>query len=304
MSLFLRLVASELIKLRRSGALRLVWLLPVFFIALEFTFFERPVLSVSSGSAQLSDSFNYIQIKMVGLVWAGLFHPLMVAMLPALVFRPEHRFSLWRHLQAMPVPRRSIHIAKILIVFVLCAASLGIVGFGLWLERMLLAWVNPALAFPFHFYPMVALMGWLFLGSVPVVAIYIWVSDRINSLAVPVVFGLIGVLLNISLSGAEVPQAWKRDLIPWVLPYSCAQSAIDHHTPRQSAHLAGKMFQEEPNVLRLPSGRKIKTRQNIPDEVLFPPPPPTPKRTLALFSLVLGAILIGTGLFDSARNRL
>jgi hypothetical protein len=163
---------------------------------------------------------------------------------------------------------------------------------------------NPLLRFPFHGVEMMKVLGWLWLGSLPLLALYLWVSDRINSLAVPIVFGLIGLILTISLSGADVPKPWKRDLIPWVLPYFCAQEAIHHYTPHQTVHEAGKLFQEEPDVLRLPNGKKVKTWQNVPDDVLFPPAPPTSGRVLGLFSLVAGVLLLGLGVVDSGRNRI
>lgn len=119
----------------------------------------------------------------------------------------------------------------------------------------------------------------------------------------PVVFGLLGLLLSIALTGQELDRPWRRDLNPWILPYAAAERAIHTGPGQQEAHTAGKPFQPEPNVLRLPSGRKIRTRQNIPDELLFPPPPPTPAWLLATFSAGAGLALLGLGWLDAGRER-
>jgi hypothetical protein len=303
MGTFFRLTAAELLKLRRSMALRMVWLLPLLFLALEFLVFEQSALSRRALSPEFSTNYDTLQLQLAATLWGGTFHPLLIAVLPALLFRPEHRFKVWRHLHSMPVPRRGIFLAKALVLALLCAGSLALVGALLWAERRLIAGFNPLLAFPFHGLDMVKVLGWLWLGSLPLLALYLWVSDRINSLAVPVVFGLLGMILVISLSGADVPQPWKRDLNPWMLPYMSAQEAIHHDTFRQTVHEAGKLFQEEPNVIRLPNGKKIKTWQNVPDDVLFPPAAPTPAWVMGIFSLAAGAALLGLGAIDAGRDR-
>ncbi len=303
MRTFFRLFAAEFLKLRRSPALRIVWLLPLLFVLLEFSFFERPALGMHTLSLPFSKTFDRIQIELVGALWSGFFHPLMIALVPALLFRPEHRFKIWRHLHSMPVSRRAIFLAKALLLALLCAGSLALVGGGLWLERSLIGRFNPLLAFPFHGMDMARVLGWLWLGSLPLLALYLWVSDRINSLAVPIVFGLLGLVLTIALSGADLPKPWRRDLNPWVLPYVSAQQAIKHYTPRQTVHAAGKLFQEEPDILRLPNGKKVRTWQNVPDDVLFPPAPPTPRWMLCVFSLISAAMLLSLGVADAGRTR-
>ena len=300
---FSRLMTAEGLKLRRSPALRLVWLLPLLYLLVEGLVIERPFLGLRVLAPKLQATFDLLQVKMVVALWGGFFHPLMLALLPALLFRPEHRFKTWRHLHAMPLSRRGIFMAKGVYALLLSAAMLVLIGLLLWVERRALGWLNPLLAFPFHGFEMAKALGWLWLGSLPVLALYLWVSDRINSLAVPVVFGLVGLLLTISLTGQELPQPWRRDLIPWVLPYAAAEQVIRSGPAQQQAHLAGSMFQPEKDVLRLPSGKKVRTWQNVPDEVLFPPPPPTPRWLLATFSLVAGALLLGLGWADAGRNR-
>lgn len=298
-----RLLMTEAIKLRRSAALRLVWLLPLLFLLLEFIVFERPVLGFQILPPKVAETFDTVQLQTIGALWGAFFHPLLVALLPALLFRPEHRFKLWRHLHSLPVSRRVIFAAKFVWLLSLSALSLGLIGLGLLVERSLLARFNSALAFPFHANAIGQILLWLWIGSLPLLALYSWLSDRINSLAVPIVLGLVGLMLTISLSGAEVPKPWKRDLIPWVLPYFCGQSAIEHVTPRQTAHFAARMFQEEPNVLRLPNGKRIKTWQNIPDDVLFPPPAPTPRWVFGGFSFLAALLIFSAGVIDAGRNR-
>ena len=301
---FPRLLTSEFLKLRRSAALRVTLFLPLLFLLIEFWVFERPALGQPHLSPRYAAIFDTQQIKLVGTLWAGFFHPLMLALLPALLFRPEHRFKTWRHLQTMPASRRTFFLAKGVALLLLFVTALIIVGLGLWVERTILGRLNPAIGFPFHAFQMTKVLGWLLLGSLPLLALYLWVSDRINSLAVPIVFGLLGMILTISLSGQDVTQPWKRDLIPWVLSYFCAQRAMDIPQTRQDVHVAGTLFQVEPNIIRLPNGKRVRTWQPVPDDVLFPPPAPTPTWILGIFSLGAGAALLGLGLADAKRNRI
>jgi hypothetical protein len=180
---------------------------------------------------------------------------------------------------------------------------LGLLGLLLLLERRVLGSVNPLLALPSHGLTLFRILAWLWLGSLPVLAIYLWVADRIPTLAVAVVFGLLGLLLTITLTGQELDHPWRRDLNPWVLPYAAAERVIHQGPGQQNAHVAGQLFQQEPDVIRLPSGRKVHTHQNIPDEVLFPPPPPTPAWLLATFSAGAGLLLLALGWLDAGRPR-
>jgi lantibiotic transport system permease protein len=301
---FSRLMAAEGLKLRRSQAGRLVWLMPLLFVGLEFWLFERSTLGLKTMTAETRAFLEPSQVKLVVAVWGGFLHPLALALLPALLFKPEHRAKSWRHLQAMPVPRGRFFLAKTAWAVLLSAFMLGLLGLFLMLERRMLESANPVLAIPYRGLQLFRVLAWLWLGSLPTLAIYLWVSDRINSLAVPIIIGLAGLLVTIALTGQEIPQPWKRDLIPWVLPYACAERVIHADLAQQEVHPAGKLFQPEPNVLRLPSGRKARTQQNVPVESLFPPPPPTPVWLLASFSAAAGLLLMTFGWLDAVRRRI
>jgi hypothetical protein len=303
LSTFSRLLAAERLKLRHSAALRLVWLLPLLFLLIEALVFERPSLVLKTLTPKLQANLDMLQLKLVVGLWGGFIHPLMLALLPALLFRPEHRFKTWRHLHAQPTPRRGLFVAKAAYMLLLSAAILAAIGLLLWGERTVLGWLNPVVALPFHGQQMAKVLGWLWLGSLPLLALYLWISDRINSLAVPVVFGLVGLLLAITLTGQELPQPWRRDLIPWVLPFAAAEQVIHSGHSQQEVHVAGTLFQPEPDVLRLPSGKKVRTIQNAPDWLIFPPPPPTPAWVMAAFSVTAGLALFTLGILDARRNR-
>lgn len=307
---FPRLLRCEALKVRHSAALRLVWGLPLFFLLLDFALFGRTFIEGRSVSSDVSQTAAALPLKAVGMLWAGFFHPLWLALIPALLFRPEHRFSQWKHLHALPVSAWRLFLAKTTTALVLLAVSLSLIVFGLWLEWQVIHRFNPVLSFIFPWREMSKVMGWLLLGSLPLLALYLWLSDRINSGVVPILFGLIGLMLNISLSGQEIDPSWRRDLIPWVLPYSCVQQAIERTDAKQEAHVAGLPFRREIDLNRLagkevyylPSGRKVTSYTTIPSYFLLPPPP-TPNWLLAAFSAGAGSLLLLVGLLDTKRNR-
>jgi hypothetical protein len=303
MSPFFRLLAAEGMKLRRSPTLKLVWILPLLFLGLEFLILERPALGLRTFPPGFQALLEDGQAKLVVGLWGGFFHPLVLALLPALVFRPEHRGKTWRHLHAMPVSRQKFFLAKAMTTLFLSAAILALIGLLLMLEREILGKVNPLLELPFHGMRMAKVLGWLWLGSLPALAVYLWVSGRINSLAVPVVFGSLGVLLAIALTGQEMDRPWHRDLNPWVLPYAAAERVIHTGPHQQEAHMGAKPFLPEPGWIRAPSGRKYKVYQNIPDELVFPPPPPTPVWLLATFSSFAGFLLLVLGYLDAGWSK-
>jgi hypothetical protein len=301
MPAFWRLLKAEREKLRRSPLLKLVWLMPLLFVAMEFFLFEYKLLGIRQIPAEFKNVVDTAQVKMSGALWGAFFYPILVALVPALLFRLEHRSHAWRHLGAMPVVKAQIFFAKVAWAFALSAASLAIVWTLLWAVRSLMQHVAPQLEMPFNGIAIASVLGWLWLGSLPVMSIYLWLSNRIGSIAVPVVFGVVGILLSSALTSQEVPESWKRDYIPWVTPNVCAAQALEAAGAGKNANLLGGLFIEEENIIRLPSGRKVKTWQNIPDHVLFPPPPPTPPLALASYSAVACISLLIIGGLDAAR---
>jgi hypothetical protein len=170
--------------------------------------------------------------------------------------------------------------------------------------------INPRIASPFPWKEMITVFAWMLVGSLPLLALYLWISDRINSAAVPIVLGLIGIMLNISLSGQELDPSWRRDFIPWILPYTCAQQAIEQRGVRQETPIAAEPFKNEIDLgrlvgtqeYRLPSGRKVTTTTEIPDYYLLPPPP-TPKSMLFTFSIGAAFLILSIGFVDAGRER-
>lgn len=304
MSAVFRLVLAEALKLKRSPALRLVWLLPCLFLLLDFAMLGRVVLGVKQMTPKLGPLLQNAPVKSLADYWAGYFHPLLVALLPALLFRPEHRFGLWKHLHVQPVSRRVQYLAKALTLALAFAVVLGLAEVLLWMEWSLLAKLNPLAAISFPWHKVTRVMAWSYLGSLPLLALYLWLSDRINNAAVPVMFALVGFILTVSMGGKELNPMWRRDFIPWVLPYTCAQQAIEDPEARQEVHAAQVPYYQPPK-LEKPKDFEIdgqKFKFEFPED-FGKPEPPTPMGVLASFSLICGFILLGLGVFEAGRNR-
>jgi hypothetical protein len=305
MTVLLRLLSAESLKLRRSPVLRLLWLLPGLFILLDFIMSGRFALGIRQITPETYALLLNAPLKSLADYWSGYFHPLLIALLPALLFRTEHRFGLWKHLHTQPVPRRSIYLAKALMLAATFGLVLGLAALLLWAEWRLLGRLNPLAAFPFPWFKVAKVLGWSYLGSLPLLTLYLWLSDRINNAAVPVMFALVGLILTIAMGGKELDPMWRRDFIPWVLPYTCAQQSIDDPKARQEVHAAQLPYYHPPKVEHPKDVTVGRTRivLQMPEGFLTTIPP-TPAWMLAAFSLACSTALLALGLFEAGRDRI
>jgi len=290
---------AEATKLRGSAHFNAVWVLPLVFILVDFFFFHLKLLGIRTVNAESASLIDTVQIKMAGALWGGYFYPMFIAILPALLFGLEHRNKTWRHLGTMPMQLAYIYLAKAAWAAILSLCALALVWLLLWAEYRVLAFAAPHLPFKFHGLVLATVFGWLWFGSLPVMSIYLWVSNRINSVAIPIVFGIAGIFLTMLLTTQTPDEPWKRDFIPWVTPTVCVLQVLADAGANKKADEAKELFREEPNVLRLPSGKKVTYWQNIPDDEIWPSPPPTPRTALASFCAISSLVFLLLGALDA-----
>lgn len=309
----LRALASELLKLRRGSALRLAFALPLVFVLLDFAFLGRPLLRAETLTrAEVMAVLPRVPLSVMDWFWMGFFHPLLLALLPGLVARPEHRARAWKHLHAQPIRPWVQVLAKALVVVGLATLSISVSILLLRTEWAVLAHLKPLLEVPFPWQGAIRQAGWALLGSLPLLMLYLWVSQRINTTAVPIVFGLLGVMLTLTLRDQELHPLWKRDLIPWLLPQASAQHAIRPpsdtrvppeqrmgYTPKSQRLPDGRVIDGWEKVEVLPNGRRLRTWSNF----VMTPPPPTPGWLLAGASSALALLFLFIGLLDARGSR-
>ena len=161
----LRTLKAEWAKLRGSSHLRTVWILPLLFILMEFFIFQYRLLGNGTVPEELAQTFKNIQVQLSGALWGGYFYPVIIAIVPALIFRVEHRNKMWNHLGAMPVSQARIYLVKALTVMVLSVASLVLVWLLLWFEQRFMMFAAPQIGYEFYGLAIAHVLGWLWLGT-------------------------------------------------------------------------------------------------------------------------------------------
>lgn len=298
MPIFLRLWHAEFIKLRRSPAVRFTITLAAVFIAFDAFFFRYPLLHLKTLSPDNKLILNLLPIKITASAWAGLFQPLLLALLPAMLVQIEHRSKAWKHLHAQPISPFWLYLIKMGTLLVVTAGTLLMVMGGQYMEGWLLGRLNPNLICAFPWKGLFHLMAWMLLGSLPLMALYLWLSHRIDHGAVPVALGLVGLVLSIALSRGEMNPPWQRDFIPWVLPYVCAQRSVQDQAARQEVHMAGQRYR---TIEVDDATTRIIKRGLTAEQIPWVFPPPTPISQLLRFSL--WAWVIGTACGALERGR-
>jgi hypothetical protein len=205
----LRALHAELLKLKRTIAFRVIFVMPCFVALLQFFVLWK--------TKKLPADFNLWQMHASNSlqIWAVFMMPLLITLETALLNGIEHSDKQWKHLFALPVPRHAVYFSKIIVaqgltlVSTLVLAVLTvIVGVVATYLRPEFANVGPA---PYAWIVKYALLVWL--AAWLIMAIHTWISIRWSGFPIALGVGIAGTFFALFAAGA-----WIGKFYPWLLP--------------------------------------------------------------------------------------
>jgi hypothetical protein len=208
-----RALSAETLRLKRTLALAMVVVAPLFVVVVYALLLQQTAASRSLDGVPWSDLLGGTTE-----LWFLLMLPLYVALQTALLAHIEHTQQTWKHTFALPIPRWAVYCAKFLMALALLAVSSVVLGVGAIPAGASLRAVDPSigLAGPLPWGESMHLAMQVFLISWLLVALHGWVALRWSSVVVALGFGIVGMVAG-ALS-RESPR-WSP-WIPWALPQS------------------------------------------------------------------------------------
>jgi pimeloyl-ACP methyl ester carboxylesterase len=208
----LNALQAEVLKLKRTMALRLVVLASTVVVLLAF-FIQSVAITRGIGdfAAALWDSYPRNALTL----WAVFLMPLLITVEAALVGAVEHGKQQWKHLFALPVPRHAIYVAKFLVLQALIALGTVLVGlFVIASGWMLIQW-HPVLAAsgPAPIASILSQVVQCWLASGLILSVSLWVALRWPSFTAPLGVGIAGTFFALFAQSAIAAKYY-----PWLLP--------------------------------------------------------------------------------------
>lgn len=214
-----RVLHAELLKIKRTIALKMVVITPSIFVLLilflgaeaPFSFLRRE----GFGSAWLVLANRHL------VVWALLMMPLYITLQTALVAGLDHSENQWKSLLARPIPRWTVYVAKLIVVMAMTAAATLVLLCGVLMDGLILPRLQSEVTFGFPV-PWATILrlgaevtGMAFLA----LTIQHWVSLRWKSFSVAIGIGVIATVLGFLgvAAGRQLGGAWPQ-YFPWSLP--------------------------------------------------------------------------------------
>jgi hypothetical protein len=197
----MRALHAELLKLKRTLAFRVIFVLPFFVALLQFFVIWRTKKFAPGFDLWQTHPTNSFQI------WAIFMMPLLITLETALLNGIEHSDKQWKHLFTLPVPRRSIYFSKFIValglilistmVLALLTVIVGVAAVSLKPELANITGPVPYLTIAKQA-TLVWLAGWL------ITAIHTWISIRWSGFPIPLGAGIGGTFFAL--------------FYPWLLP--------------------------------------------------------------------------------------
>lgn len=207
-SLF-RAVHAEILKLKRTLAFRVIFALPFLVGLLEFFIVWR--------TKKFPAGFNLWQTLPTNSfqVWAIFMLPLLITLETALLNGIEHSDKQWKHIFALPVPRHSIYLAKLIVAQALILISTAVLAVLIVIVGVAATYVRTELAnagpVPFGWIAKYTLLVWI--AGWFIIAIHTWISMRWSGFPIALGAGIGGTFFALFAASASIGKYY-----PWLLP--------------------------------------------------------------------------------------
>jgi lantibiotic transport system permease protein len=206
----LRALNAEMLKLKRTLAFRVIFVLPFLVAVLQFFVIWRTKKFASGFDLWETHPTNSFQI------WAIFMMPLLITLETALLNGIEHSDKQWKHLFALPVSRRSIYLSKFIVALGLILVSTLVLALLTVLVGVATVSLKPELAsitgpVPYLTIAKQATLVWL--AGWFITAIHTWISIRWAGFAIALGAGIGGTFFALFAASASLGKYY-----PWLLP--------------------------------------------------------------------------------------
>jgi lantibiotic transport system permease protein len=200
----------ELLKLRRTLALSMVFVAPTMVVLLQVLIW----LNNKRGFDAKIDLWLAF-FGNVLTVWALFMQPLLAALVTGLVYHAESSATGWLRMGAWPLPRVAVPLAKLATVLTLMLLSTLVLTGGSLVGARLAATLHPLIALPDQvpWGKLAARVTSVTAASLLVVAIQNLVASRYSAVTVSLGTGVAGTFVALFAS------SWKLGIYyPWLMP--------------------------------------------------------------------------------------
>jgi lantibiotic transport system permease protein len=220
MKMFGRAAIAEALKLRRTMALWLTFIVPLFLVGLQFLVYTQ------RGQAFVTRTSPWAAMRGSLNAWAVVLLPMFIAMQTALLGGLEHATKQWKHLFVLPAPRWAIYVAKFAAMLVLSLMASLILWAGVLAAGAALHLVFPSSpGGPIFARETLRLAVLAYLASWWVSAIQTWVALRWDSFTRTVMVGLLGMVTGLTAASSD----WSH-FYPWLLSFQVIRPRPEHLT--------------------------------------------------------------------------
>ena len=204
-----RALHAELLKLKRTLAFRVIFVLPLLIALLQFLVILRTKTYARGFNLWQTHPTNSFQI------WAVFMMPLLIALVTALLNGIEHSDKQWKHLFALPVPRYSVYFAKLIVAQGLILMSTLVLGVMTVIVGVAGTYLRPELASagPVPYVWLARQVAFVWLASWLIIAIHTWISMRWSGFPIALGAGIGGTFFALFAASASLGKYYT-----WLLP--------------------------------------------------------------------------------------
>jgi hypothetical protein len=186
--MFRKLVAVELLKIRRSLALLMLFVIPLVVLLLNFVTLVKRY------------NIDYLDARLWLIYWNGItgmwgyfMLPLYMALITGLLNGQEHKNQTWRLMLTLPVPQLQLFIVKGILawLFVVSSTLVLMAATALTVGALGLAGARMEGAFPLE---LLSMLGKVALTCLPVLVLQHAISWRFQNLVLPLAIGVIATM--------------------------------------------------------------------------------------------------------------